>query len=465
MAGEQHYEQELSSFRDRSGFLFYWNGSLYRQINYSYKDDYDQLMNSGLYDTLIESELLIPHGESKIEPPLPEISYKVIQPELIPFISYPYEWCFSQLKDAAFTTLKIQKKALQFGMSLKDCSAYNIQFIKGRPILIDTLSLEKHREGKPWKAYRQFCQHFLSPLALMNYTDIRLNQLLRIYIDGIPLNMASRLLPLRTRFLFTILVHIHLHAKSQEHFAGRSTSTSRRKMSHTSILGLIDNLEAAVKKLKWNPQGTEWNDYYEKQTYSQEALNEKTRLVSEYLDRIQPNTVWDLGSNVGLFSRTASARGVQTISFDVDPACVERNYREVVNKRETHLLPLLIDLTNPSSAMGWQHSERKSLMERGPVDTLLALALIHHLAISNNLPLKNLAAFFVEMCTSLIIEFIPKDDSQVQRLLSSREDVFPDYTQSDFEESFKKYFTILSIDKIRDSQRTLYLMEKGTSRS
>ena len=465
MAGEQHYEQELSSFRDRSGFLFYWNGSLYRQINYSYKDDYDQLMNSGLYDTLIESELLIPHGESKIEPPLPEISYKVIQPELIPFISYPYEWCFSQLKDAAFTTLKIQKKALQFGMSLKDCSAYNIQFIKGRPILIDTLSLEKHREGKPWKAYRQFCQHFLSPLALMNYTDIRLNQLLRIYIDGIPLNMASRLLPLRTRFLFTILVHIHLHAKSQEHFAGRSTSTSRRKMSHTSILGLIDNLEAAVKKLKWNPQGTEWNDYYEKQTYSQEALNEKTRLVSEYLDRIQPNTVWDLGSNVGLFSRTASARGVQTISFDVDPACVERNYREVVNKRETHLLPLLIDLTNPSSAMGWQHSERKSLMERGPVDTLLALALIHHLAISNNLPLKNLAAFFVEMCTSLIIEFIPKDDSQVQRLLSSREDVFPDYTQSDFEESFKKYFTILSIDKIRDSQRTLYLMEKVTSRS
>jgi len=465
MAGEQHYEQELSSFRDRSGFLFYWNGSLYRQINYSYKDDYDQLMNSGLYDTLIESELLIPHGESKIEPPLPEISYKVIQPELIPFISYPYEWCFSQLKDAAFTTLKIQKKALQFGMSLKDCSAYNIQFIKGRPILIDTLSFEKHREGKPWKAYRQFCQHFLSPLALMNYTDIRLNQLLRIYIDGIPLNMASRLLPLRTRFLFTILVHIHLHAKSQEHFAGRSTSTSRRKMSHTSILGLIDNLEAAVKKLKWNPQGTEWNDYYEKQTYSQEALNEKTRLVSEYLDRIQPNTVWDLGSNVGLFSRTASARGVQTISFDVDPACVERNYREVVNKRETHLLPLLIDLTNPSSAMGWQHSERKSLMERGPVDTLLALALIHHLAISNNLPLKNLAAFFVEMCTSLIIEFIPKDDSQVQRLLSSREDVFPDYTQSDFEESFKKYFTILSIDKIRDSQRTLYLMEKVTSRS
>lgn len=457
-------EVEPSSFRDPSGFVFYRDSSIYRQINRIYKENYDHLMHSGLYEHLVNAELLIPHEEQDKKFVLTENAYTIIKPERIPFISYPYEWCFSQLKDAALTTLEIQKEVLQFGMSLRDCSAYNIQFIKGKPALIDTLSFEKYREGQPWTSYRQFCQHFLSPLALMNYTDIRLNQLLRIYIDGIPLDMASRLLPLRTRFLFTFLTHIHLHAKSQKHFADKSIPTGRLKMSHTSILGLIDNLETAVKKLKWQPQGSEWDDYYEKQTYSQQAIDEKIGLVSQYLDGIRPQTVWDLGSNVGLFSRIASEKRMQTISFDMDPACVEKNYLEVVNKRETHLLPLLIDLTNPSSALGWQHRERQSLLERGPVDTVLALALIHHLAISNNLPLENLAAFFAEICQSLIIEFIPKDDPQVQRLLSSREDIFPNYTLESFEESFKKHFAIRSCSNIRDTQRILYLMDKDTMR-
>ena len=208
-----------SSFRDPSGYLFYLDGSLYRQINHNYKENYDHLMNSGLYDSLVNANLLIPHKEVDILESKTNEYYKIIKPEPIPFISYPYEWCFSQLKDAALTTLMIQKKSLEFGMSLKDCSAYNIQFRKGIPIFIDTLSFEKYVEGKPWIAYKQFSQHFFAPLVLQYYRDVRLNQLFRIYIDGAPLDLVSSMLPFYTWLKFSMLSHIHLHSKSQKHFS------------------------------------------------------------------------------------------------------------------------------------------------------------------------------------------------------------------------------------------------------
>lgn len=188
--------------------------------------------------------------------------YKTIKPELIPFISYPYEWCFSQLKDAALATLDIQSRSLDFGMSLKDCSAYNIQFTKGRPVLIDTLSFERYHEGQPWIAYKQFCQHFLTPLALMSYRDIRLNQLLRIHLDGIPLDLTNSLLTVRTPFVFSLLSRIHLHAKSQKYFADKTVDRTAHKITHGSLLGLIDSLETAVRRLKWDAKGTKWANYY-----------------------------------------------------------------------------------------------------------------------------------------------------------------------------------------------------------
>ncbi len=450
-----------SSFRDPSGFLFLQDGSIYRQVNLIYKENYEHLVKSGLYKKLTNLGLLIPHEEVGGDHASKSgTAYKILKPEPIPFISYPYEWCFSQLKDAALTTLKIQKIALNFGMSLKDCSAYNIQFRNGKPILIDTLSFEKYREGEPWVAYRQFCQHFLAPLALMSYRDIRLNQLLRIYIDGVPLDLASSLLPFHTFFRFSLLSHIHIHAKSQKHFAGKKAKMGGRKMNRLSFLGLIDSLESAIKRLRWNPKGTEWAEYYNNTTYSAEGFEQKRQFVAECLCKIRPKSVWDLGANVGIFSRIAGNKGILTISFDIDPAAVEKNYLECVAKGETNILPLLLDLTNPSPGIGWQNEERMSLIQRGPADMVLALALIHHLAISNNVPLNRIAEFFSKVCNSLLVEFVPKDDPQVQRLLSTREDVFSDYTQQVFEEEFGRYFTIQSSVKIRDSKRTLFLMQK-----
>jgi hypothetical protein len=344
-------------------------------------------------------------------------------------------------------------------MTLKDCSAYNIQFIRGKPIFIDTLSFEKYEEGKPWVAYRQFCQHFLAPLALMSHKDIRLSQLLRIYIDGIPLDLASSLLPGSTRFSFSLLAHIHLHARSQARYADKPVAMSGRKLSRLGFLGILDSLESAIRKLKWQPRGTEWAEYYQDTNYTAEAFEHKKQVVADYLDRVKPSSVWDLGGNVGTFSRIAGERGAFTLSFDNDPAAIEINYLDCLSRGEPNILPLVVDLTNSSPGIGWENSERMSLSQRGPADIVLALALVHHLAISNNVPMDRIASFLRNTGKSLIIEFVPKTDSQVKRLLATRNDIFTDYTKQGFEKAFDRYFVIEDTVSIRDSARTLYLMK------
>ncbi len=450
------------SFRDPSGFLFFQNHELYRQINKGYQQNYDHLIDSNLYEALVESNLLIPHKEADIKYAVSDDAYKIIKPEYIPFISYPYEWSFSQLKDAALTTLDIQKKALKFDMSLKDCSAYNIQFACGKPVFIDTLSFEKYTEGQPWVAYKQFCQHFLAPLALMAHTNIQLSQVSRVFIDGIPLDLASSMLGFKTRFKFSLLSHVHLHAKSQRRFSDKAIKKTNHRLGRMAFLGLIDNLESAIRKLKPRAIRTEWVDYYEKDGYEQKAFEHKKSLLSGFLDTCNPESLWDLGANTGVFSRLASDRAIKTIAFDIDPGAVENSYLQTIANDEENILPLVLDLRNPSPGIGWQHEERMSLVERGPADMVFALALIHHLAISNNLPFDKIAQFFAAICNNLAIEFVPKQDEQVKRLLATREDIFPNYTREAFEKSFEQYFEIMESNKIESSERVLYLMVRKT---
>jgi ribosomal protein L11 methylase PrmA len=448
-----------SSFRDPSGFLFSRDGCLYRQINRCYADHYQQFIGSGLYDKLSSNQLLIPHQDVDINPEDPDNAFRVIKPLKIPFISYPYEWSFSQLKEAALLTLEIQNISLEYGMTLKDASAYNVQFFKGKPIFIDTLSFEHLESGKPWIGYRQFCQHFLSPLALMQYTDIRLGQILRTSIDGIPLDLTSTLLPKKTWLNFGIMMHIHLHAKSEKKYADVHVHIKPREVSKNALLGMIDSLVSTTEKMRWQPKRTEWAEYYEDTNYSKDAFEHKKKIVAHFLELAQPKTVWDMGANNGLFSRLASNNKIPTIAFDLDPACVELNYREISQNKEEYLLSLLLDLTNPSPDIGWQNEERDSLVKRGPADTVLALALIHHLVISNNLPLARIAEFFSKICHSLIIEFVPKNDSQVQKLLMNRRDIFDEYNEEQFEKIFSIYFDIRNKERIKSTKRILYFMK------
>jgi len=446
-----------ASFRDPGGFLFRRDGVLYRQVNASCADDLRLLHDSGLYDALTGKGLLVPHAEAPRDLG-DEAAACVIAPREIPFVSYPYEWCFSQLKDAALATLRIQKLALKHGMVLKDASAYNIQFDDGRPVLIDTLSLAAYAEGEPWVAYRQFCQHFLAPLALMARVDVRLLSLLRTHIDGVPLDLAARLLPWRTRLSPGLLMHIHLHAASQKKHENTQGGAKARRVSRQALTGIVDSLRGAVRKLAWRPGGTEWGDYYRDTNYSDDAFAAKRDLVASFLDRAAPATVWDLGANDGTFSRLAAARGAFTVAADVDPAAVELGWRQVKERGEKGLLPLRMDLTNPSPALGWNHAERASLLARGPADCVLALALVHHLAIGNNVPLERLAAFLARAGRTLIIEFVPKSDSQVRRLLATREDVFPGYDRAGFEAAFAGHFAPEAVQDIPGTERTLYLM-------
>lgn len=459
------YTPVHGSFRDPEGFMFERDGVLYRQINRAGRESYRQLMDSGLYESLRRSGLMIPHEEVDVPPAEPETAELVIAPERVPFMSWPYEWSFGQLKHAALTTLKIQRAAIDHGMILKDASAYNIQYHEGRALLIDTLSLGRYTEGQIWEGYRQFCQHFLAPLCVMARTDIRLGQLQRAFIDGIPLDLASRLLPRATWLRPGMLMHLHLHARAQLAHAGSSdTGASPRKsarpLSRTGLIGIVEGLQRLVASLDWKPAGTEWADYYQATNYSSDAFAAKSGVIEEFLDQIQPAQVWDLGANTGHFSRLASRRGIPTIAFDIDPAAVEVNFRQAIENNETGILPLVLDLTNPSPSIGWACRERDSIIRRGPTDCVMALALIHHLAISNNVPLVQAAEFFAGICGNLIIEFVPKNDSQVRRLLRTRKDIFPHYDEAGFEHAFSQYFEIRQTRRVEGSERTLYWLQR-----
>ncbi len=450
-----------ASFRDPSGAVVRSGGEILRVVRPVYQPHYERFMASGLCQALVDAGLLIPHTE--VESRSDEI-FKVLRPRQLEFVSYPYEWSFSQLKDAALTTLRIQKEAVARGMNLKDASAFNIQFLDGRPVFIDTLSFEILPEGRPWAAYQQFCRHFLAPLALMSRRDPRLGQLSRTHLDGVPLDLASKLLPPGTWARLWLLVHVHLHARSQRRHADADPASApgRRAGSYSlrSLLGLIQSLESAVNSLRWSPQKAVWGAYYQTTVTGGDYVRRKQQVVSQWLERLNPRSVWDLGANTGVFSRLAAGRGVPTLAFDGDIDCVEIGYLEGRQRGERHLLPLLMDLTNPSPALGWECRERMAWLERGQPDLVMALALVHHLALANNLPLDRLADFFARLGARLIVEFVPKADSNARKLLRAREDIFPRYTREDFEIAFRRRFAIEAAEPMANSERVLYLMRR-----
>ena len=380
------------SFRDPDGFLFERDGVLYRHIRgVSYADDWQLLHDSGLLEALQSESLLVSHQEES--PAMAEEvgAFRVIRPTRIPFVSYPYEWTPGQLRAAALLTLRVQRLALAHGMTLKDASAYNVQFVGHRACFIDTLSFTRYRAGTPWAAYRQFCQHFLAPLALMHLVDPRLRDLLRSHLDGVPLDLASHLLPRSTWVRPALLLHLHLHAQGIRRHAGRSApaTVAHRGVSRDGLEGILGHLESAVTP--WgDPAGpTEWADYESEHTYSAAGQQLKEATIAAWVRSTTPTSAFDLGANAGHYSQLLANAGAYTVAIDGDLGATARGGRIRAAARED-ILPLWLDLANPSPAQGWAHGERTSLAARGPADVVLALALLHHLAIGNNVPLPAL---------------------------------------------------------------------------
>ena len=453
---------DAGSFRDPSGVVYRHGGELYRQIHPVYAEEWEAFARSGLAERLIAAGDLVAHEEVPLHLALDERASRVIRPDPIEFISYPYEWTFGELRDAALLTLRVQAAALEAGFTLKDATAYNVQFRGGSPVLIDSLSFERV-EDRPWVAYRQFCEHFLAPLALMAYRDVRCGLMLRDFIDGIPLDLATALLPGRTRLRFGLAAHLHLHAGAQRRNAGTADGRQAAsvRMSRGRQQALVESLRGAVAKLTWRPAGTEWAEYGggEETSYDDEALAAKKRLVEAMVRATAGPRLWDIGANMGLYSGIAADAGKRVVALDVDPAAAERHYQTIRGTGRA-VLPLVVDLTNPSPGLGWAHAERASLADRAGADVILALAVVHHLAISRNVPLPLISGYLARLAPELIIEFVPKEDPMVRRLLATRRDVFPDYSLDGFRRAFATDFETVMEAPIPSSQRVLFQLRR-----
>ena len=416
-------------------------------------------MNSGLYETLTQKKQLLSHQE------MPDgfqgpAGYKIIKPTSVPFISYPWEWSFTLLQDAAILTLDIARTALAHGLMLKDATPYNIQWHNGAPVFIDTLSFEPYTEGRPWIAYRQFCESFLAPLLLMHYNKSSLHQLQLAWPDGIPLQLTRSLLPWRSRFSMFTWMHIHLHAKIAARPAGEGDK--KAVVPKQKQLQLLNSLDLLIRSLKLEDKGTTWGDYYTEAGQRNDYLGQKQQLIRSWCNQLTDiKTAIDFGANEGSFSIPLAKSGVFTIAADADPVAINKLYKKIRQEKITNLIPMIIDFTHPSPAVGLENKELTSFLERtGRRDLGLCLAFIHHLCIGKNIPLERVAEILAGSCLQLIIEFVPKEDEKTQSLLRSKEDLYPDYTADKFEQAFNRYFTILQKRNIPGSVRTLYLMTR-----
>ncbi len=447
-----------ASFRDPSGFIYETEGTVYRFVSALYQPHYELLQSSGLSDELLKKKLLLPYTALQENHTGRADWYLTLVPEHIPLLSYAWEWSFSQLKDAALTTLAICKTAFQRGMILKDAAPSNIQFVDGKAKLIDTLSFERYEQDEAWVAYRQFCECFLNPLLLAQYTGFEVHKLMLSYPDGVPASLTSQLLPFKTKLKPSIYLHVHLHAR----MAGKPTEKangSTKKISKKNIEQILQNLEDCINDITLPATTTTWNNYYDETILSDKYLNEKKEIVSAVLESLNYTTVIDLGANEGEFSLLCKKEAM-VVATDFDSSCIDILYRRLKKERQQHILPLVLDLTYPSPGMGWMNTERAAFFQRKSFDLCMALALIHHLAIAKNISFEQLASFFAEICKDLIIEFVPKTDPKVAGMLQWRKDIFEDYTEDNFKAAFEKLFILKQKTGIPGSERTMFVYQK-----
>jgi hypothetical protein len=442
-----------ASYRDPAGHIFLRDGIVFRQVNPVYHAHYEMLMSSGLYDELTGTRWLIRH-EEVIVPGSDDRAWKVLKPEQIGFFSYPYEWSFSQLRDAALLTLDIQGAAMAKGMSLKDATPFNVTFHKGKPLFIDTLSFERYEPSEPWIAYHQFCTGFLAPLLLAAYRDPDLIRLLAVHPEGIPLPLCATLLPWSSKFKPLSALHVHLQGGMKKGDARKkATIFSKEKLEH-----IISHLHDGIKGLKTEGAST-WSNYYQETILSEAYLSEKEKLVAGMLEEMHYDTVFDAGCNTGEFSLLLAAKGKKVIAADFDARCIDKLYSNALS-RSVPLDALVIDLMNPSPAIGWDNAERPSFLSRVNVDITLALALVHHLCLGQNMPFDHIASSFSRLSEWLLVEFVPMTDEKSQQLIRHKRDIYGWYTEEAFLQSLHVRYDCIKSRPVGDTGRTLHLFRR-----
>jgi SAM-dependent methyltransferase len=458
---------EPGSFRDPESRVFYARDEVYRALSREGLDDFRALADTGLFERfsadgrLVGTELL----EQTAGAPLPGLLTKdtaaVLRHELIPFVSYPYEWTFSMLKDAALLQLELLLAALDEELVLKDSSPYNVQWRGAVPVFVDIGSFERLRQGEPWVGYRQFCMLYLYPLLLQATRDVPFHPWLRGSIDGITPAQMRGLMSFRDRFRRGLFTNVFLHARLEQRYGDRARQVKqevqRAGFKKELIVANVRRMQKLVRRLDWSPPQGVWVAYGERNSYTDEDAARKDEFVREVATSKQWKLVWDIGCNNGRYSRIAAEGARYVVAVDADQGPVELLYRTLRDEGEERILPLTMNLADPSPGLGWRGLERRPLGGRGQPDLVLALALIHHVAISANVPVKEFVDWLAGLGCSLVIEFPTREDPMVQKLLApKREGLHPDYERGFFERCLAEAFEIERSEQLRSGTRVLY---------
>jgi len=452
---------EPGSFRDRRARVFYHDGGVFRGLGEEALRDWERLSQTQFFSRLMAAGKIVPTERSDDVPGLVSAGWAaVLRHQAIPFVSYPYEWSFGMLHAAALLHLDILLDALGEGMILKDSSAFNIQWTGADPVFIDVASFERLAPGQPWVGYRQFCQMFLYPLFLQAYRDIPFQPWLRGAIDGIEPAHCRNILSARDRLRPGVFTHVYLQSKLEDRYGGQGRDVSKEVRGagfHKELIEAnVRRLRRLVEGLTWKSSSSEWATYAERHGYDDADHEAKRAFVAEACAGRRRRLVWDIGCNAGAYSRIAAEYADYVVAMDADALVIDRLHRALQAETHRSILPLVVDLADPSPDLGWRGLERKSLDKRGTPELTLCLALIHHAVIGANIPLVEFVDWLAGLGSALVIEFVTRSDPMVARLLQNKRDDYDDYNLEFFEKTLASRFTIQRRAPIGTGTRILY---------
>ena len=456
---------EHGSFRDPESRVFYSGGDVYRSLSAEGLEDFQALSHTKFWKDfqanggIVATELV--EGTADLTETMVRASAGVLRHERIPFVSYPYEWPFSMLREAALLQLDLTLAALEEDMILKDASPYNVQFKGSKPVFVDVGSFERLREGEPWAAYRQFCMLYLYPLLLQSVKDFDPRALLRGNIDGITPAQMRKLVSFRDRFRKGFYLNVFLHAKLEAKHGDRGKEVKdevkKAGFKKELIVANVRRMRKLVAGLTWDPPEGVWVAYGERNSYTDDDAKRKDEFIREVATSQRWGLTWDIGCNNGRYSRIAAEGSDHVLSVDYDQGPIELLHRTLHEEGDEKLLTLTMNLADPSPGLGWRGVERKPLPDRGKPDLLLALALIHHVTIAANVPVQEFVDWLASLETALVIEFPTREDVMVKKLLGpKREGLHPDYERENFERVLAEKFEIERSERLESGTRLLY---------
>lgn len=466
---------DRGSFRDRANRIYDDGQTIFRGVNDDVLNNFKKFSDTALYETLVSEGKLV--RSSVAEAPLGERLSEhwagFLVHERIPFISYPYEWTFGMLKDAALLQLELLERAIPAGWTQKDATAYNIQWRGARPVFIDLPSFEPYKEGEPWAGYRQFCMMFLYPLMLRAYKGVDYRPMLRSNLEGIEPDIANQILSGFTRFRKGVFGHVYLHARMQRRYSSADISeaktltetsgkevSERKGMRHSlaMVMGTIQGLASTVRKLSIAEGETTWGDYDKSHSYAKESFEIKKSFVAKHAATRRRYLVWDLGCNTGTFSRICAEHSDYVVAADGDEKAVERLYQSLKSDGLENILPLVMNLANISPNQGWGRRERKAFDSRQKPQLVLCLALIHHIVISANIPLAEFVRWLRSLDSDVVIEYVGLEDDMVKMLLRNRVNQYGDLAPEQFEATLASAFNIEDTAPLKGGHRKLYFL-------